>query len=129
MNNRPERLSDIDAAAASMAPEFEGEIREFIRRDVSLRRSTRLEPEASSPGGSINGLLDRVAGTSIDEIDRVIGELQAMRDTLATEGERVQHEVAQFANLSQAAMASLRLIAESLDRWREPEETPSPAAE
>lgn len=126
-NNRPERLSDIDAAAATMAPEFEGEIREFIRRDMSFRRPARTE--ASNAGDGVNSLLDRVAGASIEEIDRVIRELQAMRDRLCTEGDRVQREVARFASLSQTAMESVRTIADSLSQWERPAELPPPAAE
>jgi len=126
-NNRPERLSDIDAAAASTAPEFEGEIRDFIRRDISFRRPGRAE--ASNAGDGVNSLLDRVAGASIEEIDRVIRELQAMRDTLVTEGDRVQREVARFANMSQTAMASVRVIADSLTQWERPQELAPPAAE
>jgi predicted PilT family ATPase len=126
-SNRPERLSDIDAAAASTAPEFEGEIREFIRRDLSLRRPMR---DNATPAEGVNSLLERVAGASIEEIDRVIRELQAMRDTLYSEGDRVQREVARFANLSQTAMSSVRAIADNLSQWERPEElTTHPAAE
>ena len=77
----------------------------------------------------VQGLLDRVAGASIEEIDRVIRELQAMRDTLVTEGDRVQREVARFANMSQTAMASVRVIADSLTQWERPQELAPPAAE
>ena len=126
-NNRPERLSEIDAAAATMSPEFEGEIRDFIRRDASLRRPARTD--AAAAGEGINTLLDRVAGASIEEIDRVIHELQVMRDTLVTEGDRVQREVARFAGLSQTAMSSVRVIADSLAQWERPEELTPPAAE
>jgi predicted PilT family ATPase len=125
--NRTERLSEIDADAASTAPEFEGEIREFIRRDASLRRPVRAD--ATAAGEGINTLLDRVAGASIEEIDRVIRELQAMRDTLVSEGDRVQREVARFAGLSQTAMASVRVIADSLTQWERPDGLHNPAAE
>jgi predicted PilT family ATPase len=126
-STRPDRLSETEAAAVGMTPEFEGEIREFLRRDVTLRRPTRSD--AVTAGEGVNSLLDRVAGASIDEIDRVIRELQAMRDTLVTEGDRVQREVAEFASLSQTAMASVRVIADSLTQWQQPEELTHPAAE
>ena len=63
---------------------------------------------------NISSLLQRVSGTSVQEIDRLIGELQTLRDTLQNEGERVRREVIQYANLSQAAMQSTKIIAESL---------------
>jgi hypothetical protein len=118
--SKPERLGEIDQAAAS---EFEGEIREFVRRDVSFwRRQQRQEPATDAVAESVNSVLQRVSSASIEEIERVIGELQTMRDMLRAEGERVQREIAGYANLSQAAMASMKIMSESLSRWK-----PAPA--
>ena len=118
---RPERLSEIDqaAAAASVAEAVEGDIREFVRRDVSVFRRPRPE----SGGGemavdNINSLIQRVAGQSIGEIEHVIGELTRVRDMLRNEGERVQREISGYASLSQAAMTSMKIIADSLAQWQ-----------
>lgn len=118
--SKPERLGEIDQAAAN---EFEGEIREFVRRDVSFWRRQRQEPAAEAVVESVNSLIQRVSGASVEEIERVIGELQNVRDVLRAEGERVQREIAGYANLSQQAMSSMKIISESLSRWR-----PAPAA-
>jgi ABC-type transporter Mla subunit MlaD len=118
MNAKPERLGDVDeAAAAAVATEFEGEIREFVRRDVSFRRRSRAESGGEAVD-HVSSLVQRVAGASLDEIERVIGELQAMRDMLRNEGERVQREIASYASLSQAANASMKVIADSLAQWK-----------
>jgi len=102
-----------EAAAAS--GEFEGEIREFIRKDAPWRR----RPDAAEPQGeNINFLVERVAGASLNEIDKVIHELRSVRDLLRTEGDRVQRELAGYTNLSQTAMASMRIISESMAQWR-----------
>jgi len=97
--------------------EFEGEIREFIRRDVAQLR--RPGSEASEQAVSnINSLLDRVSGSSVSEIDRLISDLRNVRDFLQTEGERVQREIASYAQLSQVAMTSVKIIAESMGQWK-----------
>lgn len=96
--------------------QFEGEIREFVRRDVAPWRRREGGPETPSEG--VNQLVQRVAGASIAEIDNVILELQSVREILRQEGERVQREVSGYANLSQAAMASMKIIAESMAQWR-----------
>ena len=115
--NRPERLSEIDeAAAAAVANEVEGEIREFVRRDVSVFRRGR--PETGEPAADINSLIQRVSGASLIEVERVINELTQVRDMLRSEGERVQREIAGYASLSQAAMTSMKIIADSLAQWR-----------
>ena len=113
----PERLGDIDQAAANA---FEGEIREFVRRDVSAVRRPRSEPEtAGDPvADNLNALIRRVSGASMEEIDRVILELQSVRDMLRNEGDRVSREVAGYASLSHAAMTAMSVIADSLKQWK-----------
>lgn len=106
---------DLDQPAA---PEMEGEIREFVRRDVApLRRNT--ESEGDLVTNNINSLIQRVAGTSIQEIDRLVGELKTVRDLLHSEGMRVQREISQYAHLSQSAMQSTKIIADNLAQWRD----------
>jgi hypothetical protein len=67
----------------------------------------------------IEALLQRVAGTSVQEIDGLITELQTLRALLQEEGARVQRNLAEYAHLSQSAMQSTRIIAESLARWKQ----------
>ena len=40
------------------------------------------------------------------------------RDLLSSEAARVQRELTEYANLSQSAMQSTRIIAESLESWK-----------
>jgi len=74
---------------------------------------------------NISTLLQRVAGTSVQEIDKLISELQTLREMLATEGARVQKEIVEYATLSQAAMQSTRIIAESISHWKKIPDAPS----
>ena len=68
---------------------------------------------------SIEALVQRVAGTSVQEIDGLIAELQALRALLEEEAARVQRNLAEYAHLSQSAMQSTRIIAESLAQWKQ----------
>jgi hypothetical protein len=122
-----ERHQDIDTA------DFEGEIREFIRRDVNPRDVNprdvaprevapprRPQPETSEFAvTNINSLVQRVAGTSLQEIDNLVGELQTLRDFLLSEGERVQREIAGYGELSKATLRSTKIIAESMSQWKQ----------
>jgi hypothetical protein len=98
---------------------FEGEIREFIRRDVAPRRA-RGEGQAGGDSSSdqVNRLIEQVSGGSMEQIDRVILELQGVREMLRTEGERVTREISGFASLNHAAMTAMRVVAESLAQWK-----------
>ena len=107
-----------EAAKQDASTAFEGEIREFVRRDLSPWRRPPTDPLTDVPVENVNSLINRVAAQTVSEIDRVISELQNVRDILNKEGDRVQREILGYANLSQAAMASMKIIAESMDRWK-----------
>ena len=119
-------LKTRESAEVDTLPELEveGEIREFVRRDVV---GMRRQPESDSElvANNINQLLGRVAGTSVQEIDRLITELQTLRDTLQSEAARVQREIVEYASLSQAALQSTKIIAESLTQWKKVPDAPS----
>lgn len=113
----PDKLGDIDQATASAV---EGEIREFVRRDVAFLRRQRndAEPAPEPAADNLNALIRRVSGASMEEIDRVILELQDVRDMLRNEGERVSREIAGYASLSHAAMTAMKVIGDSLTHWK-----------
>ncbi|MBX9827453.1 MAG: hypothetical protein K2Y27_20975 [Xanthobacteraceae bacterium] len=118
-SSNTERTSENDqaaAAATAAVEQVEGEIRAFVRRDVSAFRRPRQE--SGDQADNINSVIERVSGASVAEIDRVIAELTRVRDMLRSEGERVQREVAGYASLSQAAMTSMKIIADSVVQWK-----------
>jgi hypothetical protein len=139
----------------------EGEIRDFVRRDVAgLRRPAAKSgsPELGSASGpsssadlgqargsssadlgqargpmpegklvadNLSSLLQRVSVSSVQEIDRLIADLKALRERLQQEGERVQREIVEYASLSQTAMQSTKIIADSLHQWKKVPDAPS----
>jgi hypothetical protein len=121
MAARPERPTETDqaiAAATTAVEQVEGEIRAFVRRDVSVFRRPRQESGSDTAVDNISSVIERVSGASVTEIDRVITELTMVRDMLRSEGERVQREIAGYASLSQAAMTSMKIIADSMAQWK-----------
>ena len=117
-------IKSREPAELDKAAEVEGEIRDFVRRDVA---TLRRQPESDSEmvASNISSLLQRVAGTSVQEIDNLIGELQTLRERLHSEGARVQREIVEYATLSQAAMQSTKIISESLTHWKKVPDAPS----
>ena len=102
----------------------EGEIREFVRRDVVARRPVTQEPDGRAVADNISSLLARVSVSSVQEIDRLIADLKGLRERLAAEAERVQREIVEYASLSQAAMQSTKIISESLNHWKKVPDAP-----
>ena len=117
--------NEMDGEFAA-ATEVEAGIREFVRNDVAyLRRpaavsstESELEPSAEATVNNVNSLIQRVAGTSLSEIENLVSELESLRDLLHVEGQRVQREISGYAQLSQAAMKSTRMIADNVAQWK-----------
>ena len=98
--------TDLDRVEA-----VEGEIRQYVRQESAPRRS----PEGSEVvANNMNTFLQRVAGFSIAEIDRIIAELHTLREVLRSKGERVQREIAEYSHLTQSAIQSTKIITETL---------------
>ena len=129
---RPEKIEAIDVDEnLDAVTDVEAGIRDFVRNDVAhLRRpapgmldsspaeATALELSTEATVSNVNSLIQRVAGTSLSEIENLISEIEALRDLLHSEGQRVQREISGYAQLSQAAMKSTRMIADNVSQWK-----------
>ena len=120
-----ESTEEVDSNLAAVS-EVEAGIRDFVRNDIAyLRRPAVASPEtapldasAEATVNNVNSLIQRVAGTSLAEIEKLISELESLRDLLHAEGQRVQREISGYAQLSQAAMKSTRMIADNVTQWK-----------
>ena len=116
-DNESGQHEQIDAAA-----QLEEDITALIRRDNPPRHHRDREPVANPTSGHMNGLLQQVAGTSIEEIDRIILELQNVRDMLRGESERLSNEVARYADLNNTTMILMRSLVDRLKLSKSPED-------
>ena len=105
--------------------EVEAEIREFVRRDVMTNRERHPDQESEIAASSINSVLQRASTSSVQEIDKLIAELQTLSDTLDNERARVQHEIVQYSSLTRAALKSTKVIAESLTQFKNAPDAPA----
>ena len=105
--------------------EMEAEIREFVRDDVLTNRERQPENESEMVASSINSLLQRTTATSVQEIDKLISELQTLSGTLHSERARVQQEIVQYSTLTRATLESTKIIAESLTQFKKAPDAPA----
>jgi hypothetical protein len=91
---------------------------ELARRDVDTSLRGQPESESEMAASSINSVLQRVTGASVQEIEKLIAELESLRDMLNDEAARVQREIVQYSTLTQGALQSTKIIAESLTQWK-----------
>ena len=126
--NRSEQVeAPVEDSNLAAVSEVEAGIRDFVRNDVAyLRRpgpgmlstESALESSAEATVNNVNSLIQRVAGTSLTEIEKLVTELESLRELLHNEGQRVQREISGYAQLSQAAMKSTRMIADNVEQWK-----------
>ena len=129
MNTRSEKIETTeDDPNLNAVSEVEAGIRDFVRNDIAyLRRpqpsmlGTTESPPVAPPDGNaaaaaaattpeatvnnLNSLIQRVAGTSLAEIENLIGELESLRDLLRlhvekTGSTRAQRILSEWADLS-----------------------------
>lgn len=90
---------------------IESETRDLVHSGAPTRKSeTDLD---------IAPLVQKIGATSIAEVEKMIDELQAAKDFLESEGERVQREAEHYTTLTQMASASVKIISDTVAGWRE----------
>lgn len=110
---RPERPADKLPSVTTA--EIEGKSREFVRKESS-RPAPNMDSEVTA--NSICAVLQRVAGTSLADIDDLVAQLTQLRDHLQHEARRVQSEIVGYAQISQAALQSTKAIAQGLAKFK-----------
>src|SRR5215813_10960680 len=125
-HNRAEEIEETIDMDDNAASQVEDGIREFVRNDIAYLRRPQVPSPDTAPVdanseatvNNVNSLIQRVAGTSLAEIEKLISELESLRDLLHAEGQRVQREISGYAQLSHAAMKSTRMIADNVNQWK-----------
>jgi len=109
----PERYAPVDRRPT--------EKRSDIEQIALLRQQQSQAVPANAPTAQdqLNALVQRVAGSSMEEIDRVIRALENVRDMMRKEGERVSREVAGYAGLSHAATTAMQIIVDNIKQWKD----------
>jgi len=93
----------------SSEPEIEGNIRTLVWDSASARKAAEAEDVQMSPG-DLTVSLREVSRVSIEEVDRLISELQTLRRTLKTNGERIERDIAEYATLSSQASQITKIV-------------------
>jgi hypothetical protein len=88
-------------------------LREILARAEAAPLPRRSEPTHSEGANQLNFIIQRISGTSLLEIEKLITELQSLRDHLLNEGQRIQRELTEYTRLNQGAAESTRTAAET----------------
>ena len=104
-NNTPPEISD----SANVKPVAEIDL---VQQEAGPSNSKG----SFNTAANANSLAQR--GTSLSELQTMIREFQQLHQFLASEGERLEREISDYAQLSKSTLGSARPIAENILRWK-----------
>jgi hypothetical protein len=112
----PEQFTLADTPMTDVA---EGDAN-LVPADALPSSPPTVPPDVAPEAGSdnVSSLVQNLGAPSIDELEKIIGELQEARTYLKSESERIERETVGYTELSQTAMESVRIIAETVGEWR-----------
>jgi uncharacterized phage infection (PIP) family protein YhgE len=91
---------------------LEGGDRQLVPRGSD--HADQVDDDVKLTTTDLESLTRRISLTSTREIDSLIGELKTLRQKLATDGSRLESQLAEYAGLSQSVVKLTKIISESL---------------
>jgi uncharacterized phage infection (PIP) family protein YhgE len=91
---------------------LEGGDRQLVPRGGD--HADQVDDDVKLTTNDLESLTRRISLTSTREIDSLIGELKTLRQKLATDGGRLESQLAEYAGLSQSVVKLTKIISESL---------------
>jgi len=92
----------------------EGSFHQLVSASDTFRQVDNHEVEMAA--SSLDTLLRQIREASTREIEALIGDLQQLHKKLQNDGCRIQHDVEDYAELSQLVMQLTKDIADSLPK-------------
>ncbi len=108
----PEPSKNADAQPVA---EIEGVIRDFVGRGAKGASST----DTSEIAANADTLVKRTI--TLDELKNIIEELDQLYDFMHSEGQRLEKEISEYAQLSKSTVSATRLIADNMLHWKKSE--------
>ncbi|MFZ0149778.1 MAG: hypothetical protein WAM72_15850 [Xanthobacteraceae bacterium] len=89
-------------------------IPKFARTGASFRQTESGDGEPAPE--NLGNLLRQVSKASMGEIDQLISELQTLRKKLQTDRDRIERDIAKYAELNQQVMQLTTIISDSVKK-------------
>jgi hypothetical protein len=83
-------------------------------RDVLRTTTPRLSDASRVAGNDYSGVVSGISVRSIQEIDNLIKSLQALRQKLDSEGDRLHRQIAQHATFSQSVIELTKIVSDGM---------------
>ena len=99
-------MTNFQAVAAKLV--VEGEVCEVAHAELSTQTETETE---------IAPVIQKLGATSIAEIDWLMAEVREAKNYLQSEGERIEQETLRYANLTQLASVTAKIVLDAISQW------------
>jgi hypothetical protein len=103
--------------------EVEGEIVDLVSREV-VQPHRQLANDGGEVADNLGMLVQRVSFNSVEEIDRLIADLEMLRDRLRQESERMASAIVEYAGVAPVVSQSSKIVAEYVSLRRKASEAP-----
>src|ERR1044072_8593634 len=88
------------------------------RRGALSRKPPKNTFELMPRPERMSSMLIRMISNSVGEFEGLIAELQRAQDYMKSEGERIQREITNFAQLNQSALGAIKVITDTIGPWK-----------
>jgi len=105
----PEQSKNADEQPVA---EIEGVIRDYVGRSAKGASST----DTSEIAANADTLVKRTI--TLDELKNVIEELDQLYDFMHSEGQRLEQEISEYAQLSKSTASATRTVADNMLHWK-----------
>ena len=104
-------------APAGQRPAEPGKL---VERAPPIQWASRGHDETHDlPAEKLSEIVQCATNASTNEIDLVIHSLEAMRENLRKEGERLSGEISKYVSLGHSTTMSMKVITDSLKQWQD----------
>lgn len=110
--------AEAKGETATTKKAVEDDVRELIQREIVPVAKPIHSASAQQPSPPLAPSVQNAGATTIDAIERLIGELQETREYLKNEGDRIARATERYEKMSQNAAASVEIISDTIHRWR-----------
>jgi Skp family chaperone for outer membrane proteins len=107
-------MTIAEPLASAEDKSLERNIPKFARTGAAFRRTESGDGEP--PAENLSNLLRQILKPSMGEIDNLISELQTLRRKLQTDGDRIERDIAKYAELNQQVMQLTTIISDSVKK-------------
>jgi hypothetical protein len=101
-----------------LSPAIQADIPRAAEKARTVSPPAKLDLDIHNNAEAIRSSILRMTSNSIEEVESLMSELQEVREFLRTEGDRVQREILNYAQLNQSALAAIKIITDTISPWK-----------